>query len=53
MARLISDKVRKPLANEILFGELMDGGDVYVSLKDKALDIRVEPLRKRITQSES
>ncbi|PXF62673.1 ATP-dependent Clp protease ATP-binding subunit ClpA [Kangiella spongicola] len=52
MARLISDKVRKPLANEILFGQLVDGGDVYVSLKDKALDIRIEPLQKRIAQSE-
>ncbi|GAA0212851.1 ATP-dependent Clp protease ATP-binding subunit ClpA [Kangiella japonica] len=52
MARLISDKVRKPLANEILFGELVDGGDVYVSLKGKALDIRIEPLQKRIAQSE-
>lgn len=53
MVRLISDKVRKPLANEILFGELMDGGDVYISLKDEALDIRIEPLRKRITQDET
>jgi ATP-dependent Clp protease ATP-binding subunit ClpA len=52
MARLISDKVRKPLANEILFGELTNGGDVYVSLKDDKLDIRIEPLRKRITQSQ-
>lgn len=52
MSRLISDKVRKPLANEILFGELIDGGDVYVGLKDGELDIRVEPLRKKITQKQ-
>ena len=53
MSRLISDKVRKPLANEVLFGELIDGGDVYIGLKNGELDIRVEPLRKRITQSET
>lgn len=52
MARLISDKIRKPLANEILFGELVNGGDVYVTLKDETLDIRIEPLQKRIVQSE-
>ena len=53
MSRLISDKVRKPLANEVLFGELVDGGDVYIGLKNGELDMRVEPLRKLITQSET
>ncbi|GAA4355303.1 ATP-dependent Clp protease ATP-binding subunit ClpA [Kangiella marina] len=53
MSRLISDKVRKPLANEILFGELVDGGDVYIGLDGEKLDIRIEPLTKRITQSET
>ncbi len=31
MARLIQEKLKKPLANEILFGELQDGGSVVVS----------------------
>ena len=31
MARLIQDKLKKILANEILFGELQDGGSVTVS----------------------
>jgi len=35
MGRLIQDKLKKPLANEILFGELQDGGSVTVKL-DKA-----------------
>lgn len=35
MARLIQERIKKPLANEILFGSLANGGgDVYVSLKD-------------------
>ncbi|MBD3652941.1 ATP-dependent Clp protease ATP-binding subunit ClpA [Kangiella sp.] len=53
MARLISDKVRRPLANEILFGKLMQGGDVYVSLKDDELDIRIEPHMEKLPQGTS
>jgi ATP-dependent Clp protease ATP-binding subunit ClpA len=30
MARLIHDKVKQPLANELLFGELQNGGEVTV-----------------------
>ncbi|WP_462163836.1 ATP-dependent Clp protease ATP-binding subunit ClpA [Pseudoalteromonas xiamenensis] len=37
MARVIQEQLKKPLANEILFGELVDGGNVKVSLKDKRL----------------
>ena len=32
MGRLIQDKLKKPLANEILFGSLQDGGSVRVIL---------------------
>ena len=32
MGRLIQEKLKKPLANEILFGELQNGGSVSVSL---------------------
>ncbi|KUI99043.1 ATP-dependent Clp protease ATP-binding subunit ClpA [Vibrio sp. MEBiC08052] len=34
MARVIQEKLKKPLANELLFGALVDGGTVKVSLKD-------------------
>lgn len=34
MARLISDELKKPLAQMILFGELVDGGSLNISLKD-------------------
>ncbi|SHF32387.1 ATP-dependent Clp protease ATP-binding subunit ClpA [Vibrio gazogenes] len=34
MGRVIQDKLKKPLANELLFGALVDGGTVKVSLKD-------------------
>ncbi|WP_105254135.1 ATP-dependent Clp protease ATP-binding subunit ClpA [Pseudoalteromonas sp. T1lg75] len=32
MARVIQEQLKKPLANEILFGSLVDGGDVQVDL---------------------
>ncbi|MEZ9564677.1 ATP-dependent Clp protease ATP-binding subunit ClpA [Vibrio artabrorum] len=38
MGRVIQDKLKKPLANELLFGSLVDGGTVKVSLKKDALD---------------
>jgi ATP-dependent Clp protease ATP-binding subunit ClpA len=34
MRRLLQDKIKKPLAEEILFGELEDGGRVIVSLPE-------------------
>ncbi|BDF94579.1 MULTISPECIES: ATP-dependent Clp protease ATP-binding subunit ClpA [Pseudoalteromonas] len=37
MGRVIQEQLKKPLANEILFGELIDGGTVKVSIKDKKL----------------
>ena len=32
MARLIQEKVKRPLAEELLFGRLKDGGSVTVRL---------------------
>jgi ATP-dependent Clp protease ATP-binding subunit ClpA len=39
MARLIHQKIKQPLANEILFGRLADGGSVLVSVKDDSLEL--------------
>lgn len=39
MGRLIQEKLKKPLANEILFGELQNGGSVTVSLDKDGQDI--------------
>lgn len=45
MARLIQEQLKKPLANEILFGRLLKGGDVKVELLNDKLDFifQVEP----------
>ncbi|KOO05300.1 ATP-dependent Clp protease ATP-binding subunit ClpA [Vibrio nereis] len=37
MGRVIQDQLKKPLANELLFGSLIDGGTVKVELKDDEL----------------
>lgn len=39
MARLIQDKLKKPLANEILFGQLQNGGSVTVSINKAGDDV--------------
>ena len=46
MARVIQDHIKKPLADELLFGDLAKGGHVLVKLKDKALDFEIQPLEK-------
>ena len=37
MGRVIQQQLKKPLANELLFGELVGGGSVKVTLKDNKL----------------
>ncbi len=41
MARLVQDKIKKPLAEKILFGELAHGGEVDIEVEDGALVIEV------------
>jgi ATP-dependent Clp protease ATP-binding subunit ClpA len=41
MGRLIQEKIKQPLAEELLFGKLVHGGEVNVKLKDKALAFEI------------
>ena len=41
MARLIQEKIKKTLAEELLFGKLLHGGQVLVSVIDDDLDIEI------------
>ena len=45
MGRLIQDKVKRPLADELLFGKLVNGGRVSLDVVDGelALDVQAEP----------
>ena len=42
MARLIQEKIKTPLANELLFGKLAQGGHVLVSVRDGELSLDVK-----------
>jgi ATP-dependent Clp protease ATP-binding subunit ClpA len=42
MARLIKDRLKKPLANELLFGSLSTGGHVTVSVENGELKVVVD-----------
>ena len=45
MDRLIQEKIKKPLAEEVLFGSLSQrGGTVFVTCKDDALKITIEAM---------
>ncbi|MEZ5695756.1 MAG: ATP-dependent Clp protease ATP-binding subunit ClpA [Sphingomonadaceae bacterium] len=43
MARLIQEKIKQPLAEELLFGKLADGGEVHVSVKDGKPNFELTP----------
>jgi len=51
MARLIQEKVKQPLAEELLFGKLRHGGEVHVSVKDGALAFELTPAPPKLTKS--
>lgn len=42
LGRVIQEHIKKPLAEELLFGKLMKGGIVKVGVKNGELDLRVE-----------
>ena len=48
MARVIQETLKKPLAEELLFGSLAQGGHVYVSVKEGQFDIRMEPATPKL-----
>ena len=50
LGRVIQEHIKKPLAEELLFGRLTKGGIVRVEVKDDALVLEVqEPEKRRLT----
>jgi len=43
MARLLQDKIKRPLADELLFGSLVAGGRVNVDVRDGQLVVEAQP----------
>lgn len=48
MARLIQDKIKRPLADELLFGKLVDGGRVGIDVRDDELVVDAQPEPERL-----
>nr|WP_216365148.1 MULTISPECIES: ATP-dependent Clp protease ATP-binding subunit ClpA [unclassified Roseobacter] len=42
LGRVIQEHIKKPLAEELLFGKLAKGGNVKVGVKDGEIDLRIE-----------
>ncbi|HRV64158.1 MAG TPA: AAA family ATPase, partial [Albidovulum sp.] len=52
LGRVIQEHIKKPLAEELLFGKLTKGGVVRVLVKDDRIELEVEePQQRRITGS--
>jgi ATP-dependent Clp protease ATP-binding subunit ClpA len=50
LGRVIQEYIKKPLAEELLFGKLTKGGVVRVAVKDDAIDLQVqEPQKPRLS----
>ncbi len=50
LARVIQEHIKKPLAEELLFGKLVKGGVVRVKVKDDAIALDIEePAKPRLT----
>ena len=50
MSRLIQDTIRKALADELLFGKLVNGGDVHIDI-DENDNIKLQIESKQLTSS--
>ena len=51
LARLIADKIKKPLAEEVLFGKLSKGGSVTIGVEDDALTFTYSATRSKSNKS--
>ena len=53
LGRVIQEHIKKPLAEELLFGKLTKGGIVKVGVKDGKLDLKIEePQKPQITNKD-
>jgi ATP-dependent Clp protease ATP-binding subunit ClpA len=52
LARLIDTELKSPLSRRVLFGDLVDGGRVNVTVVDDKLEFTVTPIPKPLTKEE-
>ena len=47
LGRVIQENIKKPLAEELLFGKLAKGGIVQVLVQDGEIALKIEPIATR------
>jgi len=52
MARVIQENIKRPLAEELLFGKLANGGAVHITVKDDKIELELEAREKPQAVSE-
>ena len=50
MTRLIQENIKKPLAEELLFGKLAEGGHIRITVKDDELAFDLKAKNELVTQ---
>ena len=48
MARVLQEKIKRPLADELLFGALVGGGRVDVTVREGELAVEAQPEPARL-----
>ena len=51
MTRLIQENIKKPLAEELLFGVLAEGGHISITVKDDELAFDLKAKKELLPQS--
>jgi ATP-dependent Clp protease ATP-binding subunit ClpA len=53
MGRLVQEKIKQPLAEELLFGKLVNGGEVKVRIKDNAPAFEIAPAPPKVAKGKA
>src|SRR5687768_5105803 len=53
MSRLVQEKIKQPLAEELLFGKLVNGGEVKVRVKDNAPAFEITPAPPKVGKAKA
>jgi ATP-dependent Clp protease ATP-binding subunit ClpA len=51
MARVIQDEIKQVIADELLFGELTNGGRIKIDIKDGSLHCQIVKPQKQKTEA--
>jgi len=53
LSRLIDNKIKSPLSRKVLFGELINGGKVYIKLVDGDIEFDIKPFEPKLAPEDT